>query len=775
MLPGRGEPDQIPAGHTDLILSALGEEMGFTVFLTVMAVYLLLAGRGIRTSLRAASDYEFFLGVGLTLLTIWQVLLIAAGILGIFPLSGVVTPFLSWGRSSMLANFVIFGFLLALSARRTLPEYTASFHAPLKKLWRGICVLMFLVIATAFCRQAVFAEWHILQGALTRRADGNFIYQYNPRLTEAPEWYPNWRLGTIRDRDGKPLALSDCRQMRALAGQPGYSEDAIRKVCYGNGKRFYPFGDLLSHQLGIRANWTSGETVYIERDYAVHLRGYNDHSCRVARLVAKSQRELFNESKGGDIIVFNNNEAELTQQVLEASSENASPAEDSDDVTRQSQWPDEICLKDTQTDGLKRNAKKAMELGDQKLVFPVKRRLDALLPLLYHRSDSTHPEVQALLNKERDLTLSLHVGLQQDISEILLQQAKGKRAAVIVLEPRSGDVLAWVSAPWPKGHIKDCRADDNPGQARPECVDRAMRGYRPPGSTFKVVTAMAALRMKNGDALRTKSFECESLPDGTVGKRVGNLTVHDHEKVPSGHGRVQMRTALVKSCNAYFAQLGYEEVRADRLEAVTNSFGMQFFRKYLKPRDAPAELIRGSFGQGQVLATPFEMARVAATVANGGEMPFGRWVIDDANQRINPPERIIDADAASFLADAMRGVVTEGTGQGALGNFDVPVAGKTGTAENSNCDQLRVGGRLVFRDKSGRYVYREVGDRSETVGLERVKNCVSHAWFIGFAPYGGARQIAFAVLIENGGGGGGVAAPIARSVIAAARRQELIQ
>ena len=116
------------------------------------------------------------------------------------------------------------------------------------------------------------------------------------------------------------------------------------------------------------------------------------------------------------------------------------------------------------------------------------------------------------------------------------------------------------------------------------------------------------------------------------------------------------------------------------------------------------------------------MARVAATVANGGAMPQGRWITDETNARTAPPaDRCWRRRRRQTLARFMREVVTSGTGRRAAG-ASVPIAGKTGTAE--------------------------------------LADAPSHAWFIGFAPYGGgARKIAFSVLVENGVYGGTAAAP----------------
>jgi peptidoglycan glycosyltransferase len=131
-----------------------------------------------------------------------------------------------------------------------------------------------------------------------------------------------------------------------------------------------------------------------------------------------------------------------------------------------------------------------------------------------------------------------------------------------------------------------------------------------------------------------------------------------------------------------------------------------------------------------VIATPFQMARVAATVANDGAMPEGRWVTDASNTRTADPVRILAGMPEGFLARAMREVVTAGTAR-QLSGIEPAIAGKTGTAE--------------------------------------VQGKPSHSWFIGYAPYGApdpkAKQIAFAVIIEHGGYGGRVAALAAGEIV----------
>jgi peptidoglycan glycosyltransferase len=195
-----------------------------------------------------------------------------------------------------------------------------------------------------------------------------------------------------------------------------------------------------------------------------------------------------------------------------------------------------------------------------------------------------------------------------------------------------------------------------------------------------------------------------------------------------------MGRAIAVSCNAYFAQLGVYDVGAKKLHDTAQLLDI--------PAGDIPELKKmmpfAAYGQGPVLVTPFKMARVAATVAAGGSMPQGRWILDETNPRTDTPRPILDAGPAQFIAASMRSVVTSGTGRRAMAGSTVSVAGKTGTA------QLDEG--------------------------------QPHSWFAGFAPYDGdpSQRIAFAVVVEHGGYGGSFAAPIAREIVEAARKLGIV-
>jgi cell division protein FtsI/penicillin-binding protein 2 len=342
-----------------------------------------------------------------------------------------------------------------------------------------------------------------------------------------------------------------------------------------------------------------------------------------------------------------------------------------------------------------------------------------LAPLVRYRHHPGNAEIAKLMARDRSVSTSLDIRLQMRVTKALedhLLKAHKDSGAAVVMDPVTGDVLAMVSEP-----------------RSAESIDRARYAQYPPGSTFKLVTAMAALRLD--PKLADKSFSCQRLPGGRVGAIIPGIRKPIRDDVgDSAHGRLTMERAIVVSCNAYFAQLGVYSVGpqalSDTAKALEISAG--------SVADLRAAMPFASYGQGTVLVTPFKMARVAATIAGGGAMAEGRWVVDSSNSRNNPPAPILDPNLAAFLARAMRSVVLQGTGRRAMKGEAISVAGKTGTA------QLDEG--------------------------------MPHSWFAGFAPYDGdgSHRIAFAVVVEHGGYGGTTAAPIAREVVDAANELGLL-
>jgi cell division protein FtsW (lipid II flippase)/cell division protein FtsI/penicillin-binding protein 2 len=619
--PGYGDPAMIPAGHTDLVLPAIGEEWGFCGVAAVLLLLGFLVWRGVRIGLRAPNEYGMFLALGLSVLIAFEMLLISGGVLGAIPLSGVVSPFLSYGNTAMLANFLIFGILAAISNHgRESVVVAEPFRRPVRRLEYALGAAAATLVGFAAYYQVARDQDFLARETKVFEDDGVKRPQRNPRLNSLAH---EIRRGDIFDRNGVLLATSDWSELEKRRDQYSKLGVSIETCCSRLDNRHYAFGSLTAHILGdLRSgeNFHATNASLIEHDSNVKLQGFTDY------------REL--------------------------------------------------------------------------------------APLIRYRHHPGNSEIARLMARDRNVTSSIDIRLQMRAAKALedrLAKAKKDSGAVVVMDPQSGDVLALVSEP------------------SPDSFDRARYGQYPPGSTFKLVTAMAALRLD--PALENQSFSCRRLPDGRVGAIIPGWRKPIRDDVgDSAHGTLTMHQAIAVSCNAYFAQLGVFSVGAQQLSDTAKLLDIPAG----SVPDLQAAMPFASYGQGPVLVTPFKMARVAATIANNGAMPEGRWVIDSSNERRQTPKQILAPSLAEFLGSAMRSVVVEGTGRRAMKGEAVSVAGKTGTA------QLDEG--------------------------------MPHSWFAGFAPYEGDRtkSIAFAVVVEHGGYGGTTAAPIAREIVDAAQELGLV-
>ena len=355
---------------------------------------------------------------------------------------------------------------------------------------------------------------------------------------------------------------------------------------------------------------------------------------------------------------------------------------------------------------------------------------------------------------EKDRTGDLSLTIRADLQRIAAEQLGERKGSVVALDPRSGDLLAMVSFPTYDPNVlasHDTKAATEAGLALDALPDkpRLSRAYQDrffPGSTFKVVTAAAALTSG------TITIDDPSYPRQTSYTAPGtNRPLQNFGGSACGGA---LFSVLRVSCNSAFAQMGVD-TGADAMVDTAEAFGFN--------QDVPIDLTRparssfptdfdrnlpalaqSAIGQFEVAATPLQMAMVAAAVANDGEIMVPHVLQDvrdtDGNIVDTFPQRVwrraMDPGTASLLREAMVGVVDGGTAT----RLKVPgfvVGGKTGTAQ---------------------------------LGTEPPR---SHAWIIGFAgPPGEAPTIAVAVIVEGQEGaseqtGGRVAAPIAQAVLAA--------
>ena len=357
-----------------------------------------------------------------------------------------------------------------------------------------------------------------------------------------------------------------------------------------------------------------------------------------------------------------------------------------------------------------------------------------------------------------DLVLSIDASLQQ-VAEALLDEAIARRGlgddsgpkeaggAAIVIDINTGSLLACASAPRfdPAVFV----ADDTQAAAhvltdlRRPLFDRAMRMALPPGSTFKAVTAVALLEGGKLDP-------AAALPCRGYWQAPDRHRCMIYRRYGVGHGPMDLYSALAQSCNVYFFHHS-EHLGPERLVSWAARFGLGQKTGVDLPFEARGNLpspraseqqgdwwtsdhtAAMSVGQGELTATPLQMVRAMAAIANGGRLVTPRVVLPNRSRDRHASQgRSIPGLSAASLratrAGLRRAVVDElGTAHRTAGDSPVAMAGKTGTAE--------AGGETA-----------------------------DHAWFVGYAP-ADRPQVAFVVALEHGGSGGDLPVRIARVLV----------
>jgi penicillin-binding protein 2 len=393
--------------------------------------------------------------------------------------------------------------------------------------------------------------------------------------------------------------------------------------------------------------------------------------------------------------------------------------------------------------------------------------------------------------------LTLDTGLQlaaQNALKYGIQLARNNKqwaadgGAIVAMNPKDGSILALASSPTYDPSVYSGRVTDHKLAAQGltsktalarnyPSLDRATDGTYPPGSTFKPLTAIAALQEH---LIKPKAlYPCT----GTYTSPYDNSHHVFHNWDPFVNQGMDLMTALAYSCDTYFYQAGnaFYGLPADRgqpLQKWARKFGFGSktgvdvgpetsglvptigwkYRQYTKATDLnwrvdriwkPGDSITLAIGQGQLLVTPLQMARLYAAIANGGKLvtPHVLMDVENPNRTIvpttaPPAPRPIPGLNRAYLKDVQQGLYmgthdSFGTSYGVFGNFPVPIAGKTGTAEK------------VVTPVPG-YTHNE-----------------SQSWWCGYGPANDpnvAPKLVVCAVIENGGEGGAAAAPAAEKV-----------
>ena len=331
---------------------------------------------------------------------------------------------------------------------------------------------------------------------------------------------------------------------------------------------------------------------------------------------------------------------------------------------------------------------------------------------------------------------TLDAGYQRRAARLLGE----RKGAVVILEIPSGEIRCLVSTPgFDPNRLRRAQFTQHSSEA--PFLNRAISGQYPPGSVFKLLVAASALDQGFSKSLNTPPGGFTTSPSTPPIRDHGYYTAEKNGTIWRGYGAIDLGTALAKSSNVFFAQLGVE-VGGDALQTTLHSTGLTrpfSIGKVPEPTltvspilgavlsdERPYSIAQTSIGQGTLLTNPMHLALLAAGVGNQGEIPAPKLQSDVWKR---PLGRLCSEESAEALKWMMYKVVQEGTGRG-IRMKELAVAGKTGTAETG-------------------------------------KGKASHSWFAGFAPVSEPKW-AFCVLVEEGGYGSAAALPLARKLLESA-------
>ena len=319
----------------------------------------------------------------------------------------------------------------------------------------------------------------------------------------------------------------------------------------------------------------------------------------------------------------------------------------------------------------------------------------------------------------------------QGIAEKALGENKG---SVIVMDPWNGEIIAMAS--FPRYNLNTLNKDYATLSKNPlkPFLNRPIQSVLPPGSTFKIITALAALEENIID--ENSHFPCY----GSL--KVGSIRFQCHTK--QGHGLLNVEEAIQYSCNIFFYEtaklLGGELLRKWAKNfgfGNTTDIGLTYEKRGNFPKsDSFSQTINLSIGQGAMLATPIQVARMIATIANGGwyAKPHILQKVSDykgnilVNNKYDLTEKInISEKNMNIIKHSLRKVVTSGTAK-KTGLNNLLVAGKTGTTQTAKEDE-------------------------------------NHAWFIGYAPFENPKYCFVVVVEHTKGYGAAVAGPIVQEIL----------
>lgn len=650
---GEGFANNMPAAHTDMILATLGEEIGWLGLVAVLLLMGILLHRSLLIAWRAGQVFSFYLCTGIAVVTSVQFMLIAAGSVGLIPLTGVSVPFLSYGMSSLFINLAAFGFICSVSARPGTDEQSAYistvFNKTLQVTATSLLMGLVLLAGTMGWYQVISPGYYLTRQAIVPDKNGVLFMSRNPRIDVL---MTRLKSGSIYDRNGLLLATSSPDSVRAQtntlldAAETGLTQQRLDALLATRKARYYPFGADLFFWTGdynTKLLWGGQNGYCAENEHLAFLRG-------------------FDTAPNGP------NEFDLPGWYK---AKRGAPAIDSTYHLKPYDY-------------------------------------SQLAPLL--KAGPASQRVAEFNQRPRNITLSVDAALQTALQTAIRQSRfPALRTSVVVIDAASGEVLASAVNPLPNvANPDELLLPDSLKQRLDHAVtdrDLGITYPTPPGSTIKVLTALAALNQAGPAA-------------ANITYTVGTTERIRRDRSPEPAGPVNMETAIVESSNIYFIRLANNLTLDSSMAGLYRATGMRLqgtggyifsppaavsprtqriwrdsvflknraFYSATQPIN-PKHLSEFSWitwGQGRLDATPLALARLVGGIANGGVLVQSRFTHqNDTTIR----RRIATPEAAALLTRFM-----QRQSEGKLADNHITVAGKSGTP-NRDIRRL-VGGKL---------------------------------------------------------------------------------
>ena len=633
----------IPEAHTDMILPSIGEGFGWAGIICIFLLFLIYLHRSILIGRQAGASFLFYLCSGIGIATFIQFLLIAGGSTGALPLSGVALPFTSYGGSSLIINLWAAGFLLSVSMVRgtklQMAYITKQQDKNLVPALLAACTGI-LLLSIDISGYIINNKKWVVEPALVADKNGTRIFSYNPRIAILMR---KIAAGTIFDREGLILATSDTTLLKKQTDtltQAGAADAGT--IMQKHEDRYYPFNEQTffwtgDANTGIFNGGTNG--YFAEYEHAAELRGF---SMPVANYTVKAS--YYREDR-------------------------------------------------------------FLPRGVKEMTVS-KRDYSALAPLLLAGVNS--PLTDSIKNKNHDIILTVDAGLQTAIQKSIAndEDLHNNRISVVVMESATGDVLTSAVFPLPAVNDPDVltmgQADQNKLSSFVTTSDLGFTYATQPGSTAKILTAMAAFN-KLGMAAADRQFTVSA--EERI--RTGGLE-------PDETGLISMEQAVVRSNNVYFIKLANEEHLQEQMADLYLKTGMflhgvggyyynkrdddtaqeekwkDLWRKTefdLRPRYDPSNIRAGrakgisgmAWGQGELIATPASIARLASGVANNGILVPNRFLLSADGIATATKPGIKLANSPQYANQLKQYMIEQSANKADL--FGIAVAGKTGTPE----------------------------------------------------------------------------------------------